>query len=182
MCLRAELYILSVLRTRALQTVVMLLFSLQQDTSYNTITQRFARRCLLTVPCHRYSRLDRRAFSVAGPTVWNLLPDKLREWLRLHWGYIHTVTFMRHFARHSSSTSISVFSALEVFTIMRYVNPHFAYLWSPYGIGRPYIFSCCGLFFFLLLLLLSFFSSPNLSRRRLDVCHTSTHGVALVRI
>jgi len=31
--------------------------------------------------------------------------------------------------------------------------------------------------------LLSFFiSSPNLSRRRLDVYHTSTHGVALVRI
>jgi len=28
----------------------------------------------------------------------------------------------------------------------------------------------------------SFFSSSNLSRRRLDVCHTSTHGVALVRI
>jgi len=34
----------------------------------------------------------------------------------------------------------------------------FVYLWSPYVIGRPYIFSCC--FFFLLL---SFFSSPNLS-------------------
>jgi len=32
-------------------------------------------------------------------------------------------------------------------------------------------------------LLSSFFvSSPNLSGRRLDVCHTSTHGVALVRI
>jgi len=29
----------------------------------------------------------------------------------------------------------------------------------------------------------SFFSSsPNLSGQRLDVCHTSTHGVALVRI
>ena len=28
----------------------------------------------------------------------------------------------------------------------------------------------------------SFFSSPNLSRRRLDVCHTSTHGVGLVPI
>jgi len=27
-----------------------------------------------------------------------------------------------------------------------------------------------------------FFSSTNLSRRRLDVCYTSTHGVALVRI
>ena len=30
--------------------------------------------------------------------------------------------------------------------------------------------------------LLSFFSSPNLSGRRLDVYHTTTHGVALVRI
>ena len=27
-----------------------------------------------------------------------------------------------------------------------------------------------------------FFSSPNFSRRTLNVCHTSTHGVALVRI
>jgi len=36
----------------------------------------------------------------------------------------------------------------------------------------------CG--FFLLSFLL--FSSPNLSGRRLDVYHTSTHGVALVRI
>jgi len=34
----------------------------------------------------------------------------------------------------------------------------------------------------LFLLLISFFSSPNLSRRRLDVYHTSTHGVALVQI
>jgi len=31
-------------------------------------------------------------------------------------------------------------------------------------------------------LLSFFFSSPNLSRRRLDDCHTSTHDVALVRI
>ena len=34
----------------------------------------------------------------------------------------------------------------------------------------------------LFLLLLSFFSSPNLSGRRLDVYHTLAHGVALVRI
>jgi len=39
-----------------------------------------------------------------------------------------------------------------------------------------HILSC-----FFLLLLLSFFS-PNLSGRRLDVYHTSTRGVALVRI
>jgi len=33
-----------------------------------------------------------------------------------------------------------------------------------------------------LLLLLSIFLAYNLSRRRLDVCHPFTHGVALVRI
>ena len=55
-----------------------------------------------------------------------------------------------------------------------------SWLWSPYVIGQTIIFSCCGLFFFLLLL--SFFSSPNLSGRRLDVHHTLAHGVALVRI
>jgi len=35
---------------------------------------------------------------------------------------------------------------------------------------------------FMLFLLLHFFSSPNLSGRRLDVYHTLAHGVALVRI
>ena len=41
-----------------------------------------------------------------------------------------------------------------------------------------------GHYIFALGFLLSsfFFSSPNISRRRLDVYHTSTHGVALVRI
>jgi len=46
--------------------------------------------------------------------------------------------------------------------------------------------SRCGHYIFALWFLLSsfylFISSPNLSRRRLDVCHTSTHSVALVRI
>ena len=37
-------------------------------------------------------------------------------------------------------------------------------------------------FFFFLLLSSFFFSSPNLSRRRLDVYDTCTHGVALVQI
>jgi len=35
---------------------------------------------------------------------------------------------------------------------------------------------------FFYLLLLHLFSSPNLSHARLDVDHTSTHGVALVQI
>jgi len=47
-------------------------------------------------------------------------------------------------------------------------------------IGQAIIFLPCGFFFFLSIFL--FFSTPDLSRRRLDVCHTSTHGVALVRI
>jgi len=46
--------------------------------------------------------------------------------------------------------------------------------------------SRCGHYMFALWFLLSFFfffiSSPNLSRLRLDVYHTSTHRVALVRI
>ena len=72
------------------------------------------------------------------------------------------------------------------------------FLWSPYVIGQTIIFSSC--FFFLMVSLCnradhyifalcsffflssSFFSSPNLSGRRLDVYHTLAHGVALVRI
>ena len=42
--------------------------------------------------------------------------------------------------------------------------------------------SRCGHYIFVLWFLLLFFSSPNLSRRRMDVYHTSTHDVALVRI
>ena len=49
----------------------------------------------------------------------------------------------------------------------------FCLLWPPYEIGQAIIFLPCG--FYLLLL----FSSPNLSGLRLDVYHTSTHGVAL---
>jgi len=54
------------------------------------------------------------------------------------------------------------------------------FLWPPFVIGHAIIFSSCG--FFLLLSFFFLFSSPNLSGRRLDVYHTSTHGVALVRI
>jgi len=50
-------------------------------------------------------------------------------------------------------------------------------LWPPYGIGQAIIFLPVVSFFSFL-----FYSLPNLSGRRLDVYHTSTHGVALVRI
>ena len=64
-------------------------------------------------------------------------------------------------------------------TIRLGIGPHcsiISFLWSPYVMGQT-IFSCCGLFFFFF-----FFSSPNLNRRRSDVCHTSTHSAALVRL
>jgi len=51
-------------------------------------------------------------------------------------------------------------------------------LWPPCVADADIIFLPCGFFY----LLSFFFSSPNLIRRRLDVCHTFTHGVALVRI
>jgi len=49
-------------------------------------------------------------------------------------------------------------------------------LWPPYVIGADIVFLPCDLY----LLSFFFFSSPNLSGRRLDVYHTSTHGVTLV--
>jgi len=52
------------------------------------------------------------------------------------------------------------------------------FLWSPCVIEQTIIFLPCDFF-----LSSSFFlSSPNLSGRRLDVYHTSTYGVALVRM
>jgi len=52
-------------------------------------------------------------------------------------------------------------------------------LWPPYEIGQATTFLSCG---FYLLSSIFFYSSPNLSGRRLDVYHTSTYGVVLVRI
>jgi len=66
-------------------------------------------------------------------------------------------------------------STSELYTLII----HIVYLWSPYVIGQTiyiFILSFVLSFFFL------FFSSPNLSGRRLDDCHASTHGVTLVLI
>ena len=63
------------------------------------------------------------------------------------------------------------------FTGLLTVHPHACFvmvaLWNR---ADHYIFALWFLLSFF------FFSSPNLSRRRLDVCHTSTRGVALVQI
>jgi len=51
-------------------------------------------------------------------------------------------------------------------------------LWPPCVADADIIFLSCG--FFLLSSFFRLFSAPILSRRRLDVYRTSTHGVALV--
>jgi len=67
--------------------------------------------------------------------------------------------------------------ALVLFTIAFILQPTIVMIFMAAMRGR------CGYYIFVLFLLSSFFfSSPNLSGRRLDVHHTSTHGVALVRI
>ena len=68
---------------------------------------------------------------------------------------------------------------LNVIALLR--RPNITYLIMAALCNRAghYIFAMWFVSFFLLLL---FPPSPNLSRRRLDVYHTSTRGVALVRI
>jgi len=58
-------------------------------------------------------------------------------------------------------------------------HPH---SYFSFCVSACYVFALWFLSFFLLLLSSFYISSPNLSGRRLDVYHTSTHGVALVRI
>ena len=61
-----------------------------------------------------------RAFSIAGPTVWNSLPDDL-------WHVVLTV--LSSFLRQSCLVFTNVISALEVFlNVMRYINPRFVLL------------------------------------------------------
>jgi len=61
---------------------------------------------------------------------------------------------------------------IELTFKMAAARHHVSFLWPPYEIGQAIILSSCGFFFFFLLSF--FFSSPNLSRRRSDVYHTST--------
>ena len=66
------------------------------------------------------------------------------------------------------------FSAIEIMNFeMNYEYQIFSGLRSLMFYGH--VFSAVTV-------IMIFFSSRNLSRRRLDVYHTSTHGVALVRI
>jgi len=61
-------------------------------------------------------------------------------------------------------------------TMPSFLTCFFLFMATLWNRETIYIFMLWFVLSFFLLLLL-FFSSPNLSRRRLDVCHTSTHGI-----
>jgi len=97
-----------------------------------------------------------------------IIPQRLSLWKHTQCGV--TLKYKTSYIRLNSEHSSGTVARVGIYLIMS------CYLWSPYGIGQTIIFLPCVSSIFL------FFSSPNLSRRRMDVCHTSTHGVALVQI
>ena len=104
------------------------------------------------------------------------------------------VTIALGIGPHSSLNRFRVLTPLlhgtPVLSIGR--QPNFAALNTGrhlYSAGRPSRWTSAHIlvmdaliYIFALWVLSIFFSSPNLSGRRLDVYHTSTHGVALVQI
>ena len=87
----------------------------------------------LSVPQVRRSTFGTRAFSLAGPTVWNSLPDHLRN------PAVDPNT-LDGTSRHICSPDIRNVSALEVFVIVLYKST-FTYL--------LYLFTYCLLVFVL---------------------------------
>ena len=82
---------------------------------------RSATQQLLVVPRHQLSSYGRRAFCVADPSVWNSLPDSLRN----------PITGENSF-RQSLKTflfaSYWCIQRIRGFTTMRYINRLFTYL------------------------------------------------------
>ena len=87
----------------------------------------------------------------------------------------HFIDFEEAWCIHRVSKKVPPLQLAIIFT---YTVRLRQFLWSPYVIGQTIIFLPCDFY----LSSSFFFSSPNLSGRRLDVYHTSTHGVTLVRI
>ena len=76
---------------------------------------RSTNRNILAVPRHRLNTYGGRAFAVAGPTVWNSLPDFTRD------PSISTDSFRRLLKTYILRDT-SACSALEVDNFMRYIN------------------------------------------------------------
>ena len=140
--------------------------------SYNkTITSHTSNIFTLTFQSLRKTFIGRSLFSSSSGSCH----DKDVMWQEIG----RSCGLVRSCPRPSSRIIIPLSEYVLPLWSTEYFCQILCWLWSPYVIGQTIIFSSC---FFFFLLLLSFFSSPNLSGRRLDVYHTLAHGVALVRI
>ena len=74
-----DLMVFNCLHNQAPQYLVDLCQSVSSVASRQHQDSGSASRCLLVVPRHRLSSYGRPAFSVAGPAIWNWLPDGLRD-------------------------------------------------------------------------------------------------------
>jgi len=105
---------------------------------------------------------------------WKCRSDQWRRYVRRTSLWWRWATCWRDIRRRFDTSTKSNHFVFSLCDDSKQLNSVF--LWSPYVIGQTIIFLPSDFY------LLSFFSSPHLSSRRLDVYHTSTHGVALVRI
>jgi len=91
----------------------------------------------LVVPRYRLNSFGHRHFSVAGPSTWNSLPDRLRDpelSLDTFKRQLKTYIFAKYWWQN-------VFSTLEIFLSMRYINLHFTYL--LYLLTLLWLEHCC---------------------------------------
>jgi len=82
---------------------------------------RSATRQSIVVPRHQLSSYGRRAFCVAGPSVWNFVPDSLRDPI------IGRKSFRQSLKTFLFATYWCI-QHIRGFTTMRYINRHFTYL------------------------------------------------------
>jgi len=86
-------------------------------------SRRYSRSAIrhhLTVPRYRLSTFGHRAFSVAGPTVWNSLPDSLRD-PALNRACSSLLTFRREtksrLFRQSCSHVLNLYSVITIYSV-----------------------------------------------------------------
>jgi len=146
---------------------------------------------LICIYLHKVYRTDARSVNARlfyWASIWQVVPSLARHAVcdllsssRVAWRNVTPTLFTS-----ALSTPVSTLAGVLCHTLLyrvwtTYIDTETRYwLWSPYVIGQTIIFLPCD--FYLSSSFFFFFSSPNLSGRRLDVYHTLTHGVALVRI
>jgi len=130
----------------------------------------------------RKTDLMQRALSMIDRGVSPAVESKIRDLYRKSGASTsrNSLMYSRRLATHSSSSTGTSASSRSgrMWLNFQCTTKRTLFLWPRCVADADIIFLPCGFFY-----LLSFvFSSPILNRHRLDVYHTSTHGVVLVRI